>query len=193
LPAGRTTLYDFRTLQLKNWDGPAGAYQVHYFVVRATAGTTVWGDGGVVPAMLHFPYRSPAPNSHGPPDEIAYVDLNFAEVRYATIIDQTDQNGQAQTLACVHDAGGNLVFDGQFFYQFDGLNRLVQPNLAGALAAADFDALGRVAPGSAGKVGVGVWSFAYDGRSRLIRPTRYHPSGAAVRVEDYYDDGVRRV
>ncbi len=32
----------------------------------------------------------------------------------------------------------NLVFDGGFFYQYDGLNRLAQVNDAGGLTADDF-------------------------------------------------------
>lgn len=51
------------------------------------------------------------------------------EVNAANQILSTDPNDP--NAALVYDLAGNLVFDGSYYYQYDGFNRLVQINLAG--------------------------------------------------------------
>ena len=83
----------------------------------------------------------------------------------------------------VYDNTGNLVFDGSYFYQYDGFNRLVQINDASGLSAADFDNDGRLlsSPGTL------VAEYVYDGCNRLIQKL------TSTQQEDYYFDGGRRI
>ncbi len=94
----------------------------------------------------------------------------------------------------LHDAAGNLVWDGRFFYQYDGLNRLVQVNHGDQLSSADFDATGKLLPEATGTPGALLTHLTYDGLGRLIRTQRADSeTNPNSQVEDYYYDGVRRV
>lgn len=91
-----------------------------------------------------------------------------------------------------HDAVGNVIFDGSYFYQYDAWNRLMQINQA---------TLGQAQGGQPAPIVVGVFVklFTYDGLGRLIRTQSAFPSpdaqqsGGGLRSERYYYDGVRRI
>lgn len=115
-----------------------------------------------------------------------------------------DDPNDAVTTGFVYDLAGNLVFDGDFFYQYDAFNRLVQVNAAGLLMAANFDAQGRptvaaVPPGSPPGTpptlpppGMRAARYVYDALGRLAAVTRYDPQGQ-TQYEDCFYDGVRRL
>ena len=99
--------------------------------------------------------------------------------------------------ALVYDVAGNLVYDGRYVYQYDGLNRLVQVNLLGN---GQFDEFGRVVrPGHATTpptpvLGDMVCSYVYDGLGRLIsKRTPINVGRTNLQTKDFYYDGVRRI
>ncbi|MCZ2398800.1 MAG: Hint domain-containing protein [Phycisphaerae bacterium] len=107
--------------------------------------------------------------------------------------------GSPATQAFVYDIAGNLVFDGNWLYQYDGLNRLVQVNTAGSLTAGDFNAAGAPVDPNTFAPGDLMARYAYDGLGRLIVrqvplsrgiPDAWTPY---VQAESYYYDGVRRI
>ena len=108
------------------------------------------------------------------------------------VTEEVKDGGGPATTTFVNDNAGNLVFDGNYYYQYDGFNRLAQVNLAGSLTTADFDANGKLAGDPMPGPGDKVVAFVYDGLGRLIQQSRV-VSEPAVDVEDYYYDGVRRV
>jgi len=86
-----------------------------------------------------------------------------------------------------YDAAGNLEFDGQYFYQYDAWNRLIQVN------EAEWDPI-------AEEIDIGdlVKNYTYDGHGRLIRILSPFPDpGSAAsgdfRTERLYYDGIRRI
>lgn len=123
--------------------------------------------------------------------------------------------GLATQQHVVTDAAGNLTYDGQYFYQYDGLNRLVQvnqattwgangdcgtgvppelcdPNLFAAAFTSDPADIARFQH----RPGAWIARYAYDGLGRLICKTTPVTPGAAdpgQRREHYYYDGVRRI
>ncbi len=83
-----------------------------------------------------------------------------------------------------HDAAGNQTFDGDYFYQYDAWNRLLQVNRAHESAG----------PGSPLVLGALVKHYTYDGLGRQIQiVSPFAPSGGPRRVERLYYDGIRRV
>jgi YD repeat-containing protein len=87
-----------------------------------------------------------------------------------------------------YDASGNLVCDGDYYYQYDGLNRLMQVSPRGTLA---FDPHGVPTTGAPG-----AWlvSYTYDGLGRLVRKLSPWPGTPTLqRTEHFYYDGIRRV
>ncbi|MCW5777008.1 MAG: hypothetical protein KIS87_11265, partial [Phycisphaeraceae bacterium] len=82
----------------------------------------------------------------------------------------------------VYDGAGNLVFDGDYWYQYDAWNRLVQVN------AAEWDA--QQEKFVAGDL---VKHHAYDGLGRLVRTQSPVPLATALRTERFHYDGVRRI
>jgi len=98
-----------------------------------------------------------------------------------------DPDGSGSTVETIiwpkYDPAGNQVYDGNYVYQYDGLNRLVQVNEAGT---ASFDEDGRMTGGSLGNL---ILRYTYDGLGRLIRKeTPTSPSDPRIRYEDYYYD-----
>ena len=96
---------------------------------------------------------------------------------------------------------GNLVFDGQFYYQYDGLNRLARVWEAGQLAVGNFDAEGRLLtdPNPLTLLGDPLADYFYDGLGRLIaKQARVSPACVpgdppppnCVVYEDYFCDGL---
>jgi len=103
------------------------------------------------------------------------------------------ENGTAT--AYIHDAVGNLVYDGRYVYLYDGLQRLVQVSNPGSVT---FTPEGKI---DTGTLGSRIARFAYDGFGRLIRIDRTvagtggggpGTTFATVHVDLYYD-GVRRI
>jgi len=102
-----------------------------------------------------------------------------------------------------HDISGNLVFDGQFYYQYDAWNRLIQINKA-TIASGNVNPESMAptpgpspCPAQEYAIGPMVKHFTYDGVGRLIRVQSPFPtpeaSTGAVRSERFYYDGARRV
>ena len=83
---------------------------------------------------------------------------------------------------------GYLLDDGNYVYQFDALNRVVQVNEHGT---ATFDEKGRISGGTIGNL---VFRYTYDGLGRLIcKAGPNSPTDPRTRYEEYYYDGVRRI
>jgi len=85
-----------------------------------------------------------------------------------------------------YDAAGNLIFDGEYFYQYDAWNRLVQVN------EASLNGSGEIVAGALLK------HHTYDGLGRLARtqspwPDPQTAAGGEVRSERFYYDGIRRI
>ncbi|MFG0285957.1 MAG: hypothetical protein ACF8R7_16190 [Phycisphaerales bacterium JB039] len=108
----------------------------------------------------------------------------------------------AQTF--IYDASGNLVFDGEYWYRYDGWGRLCQVFPAGPLTAGDFEdgtgpggdaAKGRLkdtAPGI--NPSTSIVHFTYDALGRLIaRQAPWPGLPGEIRTEIYKHDGVRRI
>jgi len=81
-----------------------------------------------------------------------------------------------------YDEAGNLSFDGDYYYQYDAWNRLLQVN------EATVDSFGDIVLGDL------VKTFMYDGLGRLVRTQTPAPSGStSLRTERFYYDGLRRI
>lgn len=74
-------------------------------------------------------------------------------------------DANAVTHPIVFDLSGNLVFDGDYWFQYDGFNRLIQVNYAGVLTDSDFDSEGARTSGTPGQL---IAAYAYDGLGRII-------------------------
>ena len=103
--------------------------------------------------------------------------------------------GQAVQATPVYDAAGNLILDGSYFYQYDGLNRLMQVSEQGSVGYSINPNTGQ---GSySGTPGNWLILYTYDALGRLIRAQRPWPqpgpTGSYLRIEHYYYDGVRRL
>ena len=106
-----------------------------------------------------------------------------------------ENGGDPATQRIVHDAAGNLVWDGRLFYQYDGFNRLVQVNEASQLDPNFYPFInGKLYyyPDDPPPVGPTLATFIYDGLGRLIQTRRFDQQGH-TQVEEYYYDGVRRI
>lgn len=94
----------------------------------------------------------------------------------------------------VHDSAGNLVWDGDYLYWFDGWNRVVLVQDGGTLTAADFDADGELLAEPTGEPGSWTMRLLYDAYGRLVRrQTPVVASQDEIRQEDYRYDGLRRI
>ncbi len=126
-----------------------------------------------------------------PPD--AWVDGWHAVNSANQITETTTDDGSGPvTTAYVHDAAGNLIFDGRLLYLYDGCNRLVQVNEAGGLTVADFAGAGYFEEIETAPVGPVLARFVYDGLGRLIRTERWD-TYQNYESEAFYYDGVRRL
>jgi RHS repeat-associated protein len=101
-------------------------------------------------------------------------------------IDREDDSGPSN-IPHVHDAAGNLVADGEYYYQYDAFNRLAAVYELGSLT---FDADGVADSGAPGD-----WraSYAYDALGRRISRQVPWAYDSDSRWTWYYHDGVRRV
>jgi hypothetical protein len=107
---------------------------------------------------------------------------------YTLLEDITNNVPQPDTRP-VYDAAENLAFDGQYAYQYDAWNRLVQVNRA-TLSPTDPQELAYL------QVGPMVKHFTYDAFGRLVRTQSPYPDPDdpdGLRSERFYYDGVRRV
>ncbi len=101
----------------------------------------------------------------------------------------TPEGGPAVQHEPRFDGAGNLQFDGQYYYQYDAWNRLIQVNQAVATGS----------PSGPIVIGLMVKHHTYDGVGRLVRTQSPYPDpqsgGAAgeLRSERFYYDGVRRI
>ncbi len=107
--------------------------------------------------------------------------------------------GGGVPVVCTYDAAGNLRCDGQYFYQYDAWNRLVQVNLAVT------NPLSEPPPGDDTPrpeqepwwPGALVKHFKYDGLGRLVVTQSPYPSPTtttgSLRTERFYYDGIRRI
>ncbi len=108
---------------------------------------------------------------------------------------KADSPWYTQDVAILHDAAGNLVFDGTYIYHYDAWGRLVAVN-AGAVNPDEPRVPGR--PYACLVSGPTLKHYTYDGLGRLIRtqspfPTPQHAALGEVRSERFYYDGIRRI
>jgi len=126
-----------------------------------------------------------------PPQEWQHV------VNASNEIAQLVRHDEPATIDVIHDVAGNLVFDGDYVYQYDGWNRLVQVNLRGTLEISDGSGGSSSAPVGQftdGIIGDLIARFTYDGLGRLIiKETPVTTGVTALQAKHYYYDGVRRV
>ncbi|MCC7291474.1 MAG: hypothetical protein IT449_05365 [Phycisphaerales bacterium] len=103
-------------------------------------------------------------------------------------------NNSPVTVDSVYDSAGNLVLDGDYFYQYDAWGRLVQTNRKGLLNAASFDDDGKLLSGEESDLGDLVATYVYDGLGRIVARVLPASYGSACRqYQHYYYDGVRRI
>jgi hypothetical protein len=164
--------------------------------VAPIGGTQLWSGGGV-----HLPWQDPAgsPDSSGDDLQIAPNTDGRNEVTGVSWRADLDEPNDGPpiwegSVTVLHDAAGNLAFDGTYVYQYDAWGRLVQVN-AGAV-----DPMISGAPGYpyAGLVlGPMLKHYTYDGLGRLVRVQSPFPNAAddsgEVRSERLYYDGIRRI
>ena len=79
------------------------------------------------------------------------------------------------------------MLDADYFYQYDGLSRLVKVSHRGTLE------LYPDGSHDSGSPGAWILHHTYDALGRLIRAQRPIPSTSSVYTERYFYDGVRRV
>lgn len=75
--------------------------------------------------------------------------------------------GSPTTQTVVTDIAGNLTFDGTYWYQYDGWNRLIEVRSAGTLDPNDFEENGTLSPAVGHAAGSVVASYIYDGLGQL--------------------------
>jgi len=115
------------------------------------------------------------------------------------VVDHANQIKNQGSQVFVHDLAGNLVYDGQYVYQYDAWNRLVQVNEDGRLWHGSFNAAGQIAPSDPSvNIGPLVLQMVYDGLGRLVEVRRpasqpVAPPRPLFTVERYFYDGVRRI
>jgi YD repeat-containing protein len=122
------------------------------------------------------------------PRDLAHVTNAANEIRQHIRYDEMTYAPTVTTF--IHDPAGNLAFDGQYVYQYDGWNRLIQVNVVGELPP---NWNGRVL--GATEIGALVCRYTYDGLGRLIFKETPVVEGANTYVQrkDFYYDGVRRI
>ena len=121
-------------------------------------------------------------NRRWAPDHWEYT-LGVDDRNQLTLIKELDIDAGTTTRSDtpVYDAAGSLVFDGNYYFQYDAWNRLVQVNEATDM-------------GGAGIVrGDLVKRYLYDGLGRLVRTQSPAGGGSSVRTERFYYDGLRRI
>ncbi len=108
------------------------------------------------------------------------------EVDFANQITRVSESTGDRT-DFVYDTVGNLVDDGEYIYQYDAWNRLIQVNAHGEIPPTYVDD-GSGRPIKNAVIGPVIAHYHYDGLGRLIRDD-VDPD----RPIDYYYDGVRRI
>lgn len=126
-------------------------------------------------------------NGDGIADPISYRH----DVNQANEITQVVYGGIDPTvISFINDPAGNLAYDGQYIYQYDAWNRLIEVDLPGDLPANwDGHVLSEVHTGNL------VCRYTYDGLGRLIIKETPVVVGESTEVQrkDLYYDGVRRI
>ncbi len=127
--------------------------------------------------------------SDATPDEITQVmAVNFQNSVYR-VNETRDFDSAPRQLLPRYDAAGSMTFDGEYFYQYDAWNRVVQINRASLASPAN--------PDSAIVFGPMVKHYTYDGVGRLVRTQSPWPNpdlgGDNVRTERFFYDGIRRI
>jgi len=127
--------------------------------------------------------------SDATPDEITQVmAVNFQNSVFK-VNETRDFDSAPRQLLPRYDAAGSMTFDGEYFYQYDAWNRVVQINKASLASPAN--------PDSAIVFGPMVKHYTYDGVGRLVRTQSPWPNpdqgGDNVRTERFFYDGIRRI
>ncbi len=122
------------------------------------------------------------PFAESAPDNWEYT-VGVDDRNQLTLIKELDIDAGTTTRSDtpVYDAAGSLVFDGNYYFQYDAWNRLVQVN-----EATDMGGAGIV-------LGDLVKHYLYDGLGRLVRTQSPAGGGSSVRTERFYYDGLRRI
>lgn len=100
---------------------------------------------------------------------------------------QDDAGTTSSTI--LHDAAGNIIWDGDYVYQYDAWNRLIQVNYLDPTVTDP--ATQPLLPGLL------IKHYVYDGLGRLVRTQSPFPtpqlSQGENRTERFYHDGTRRI
>ncbi|MBK7406254.1 MAG: hypothetical protein IPJ41_17020 [Phycisphaerales bacterium] len=154
---------------LGNWSGGslAGA---------AAPGRESWGNLDAYGTDYELPNADPTSDTWSLTHQVdAFNQLTHTEVT------DLDTSGTIEQHDPVYDAAGNLQFDGNYYFQYDAWNRLVQVNDASVVG-------GQIELGNLLK------HFMYDGLGRLVRTqTPITPGSTNLRTERFYYDGIRRI
>lgn len=84
-------------------------------------------------------HRRDDTNADGTFDTLLTKQIQAPDARNQ-LVEYDDANSVAHEI--IFDYAGNLVFDGEYWFQYDGFNRLIQANYAGGLTGSDFNAAG---------------------------------------------------
>ena len=124
-------------------------------------------------------------------------------IRVWTAGDLASPTPNAAKIEYRHDAAGNLIFDGQYWYSYDAWNHLVGVDVA-AEDATNSGGYAVNTPMYGLRIGAWLKRYTYDGLGRLIEtrsPYIFVPGTLAVesysskiaRIERFYYDGARRI
>ena len=182
---------------LGNWSGPAAAASAGRFASGNLDGGYGYELGGYAAGGTLVPWTHPDGSTPG--DDIRAVSHTInGQNEITKFRTHTGNPTQGVDTTVRHDAAGNLVFDGTYFYQYDAWNRLIQINRAHLEPGAEnFSGAPSVEPIPLGIVADElIKHYTYDGLGRLIRTQSPYPtpdSNQGLRTEKFYYDGVRRI
>ncbi|MCE7974373.1 MAG: hypothetical protein DYG92_08660 [Leptolyngbya sp. PLA1] len=182
---------------LGNWSGPAGTTSAGRFASGNLDGGYGFELGGYDTGSTLIPWTHPDGSNSA--DDIRAVSHTVnGQNEITNFRTHTGNPMQGVDAEVRHDAAGNLIFDGTYFYQYDAWNRLIQINRAHLEPGVEN--FGGDPPSTPVPLGIVadelIKHYTYDGLGRLIRTQSPYPSpdnNQGLRTERFYYDGVRRI
>ena len=182
---------------LGNWSGPAGTNSAGRFASGNLDGGYGFELGGYDTGATLTPWTHPDGSNSA--DDIRAVSHTVnGQNEITNVRTHTGNPMQGVDTEVRHDAAGNLIFDGTYFYQYDTWNRLIQINRAHLEPGVEN--FGGDPPSTPVPLGIVadelIKHYTYDGLGRLIRTQSPYPSpdnNQGLRTERFYYDGVRRI